>query len=402
MDEGSTASFSVVATGAPTLTYHWKFNGNPVSGGTTATLTLTNVSDSQAGDYTVVVAGNGSGSVTNTPPAVLTVLNPPVINSQPQNQVVTNGDQAIFSVGANGTNLTYQWSSNSTPLFGETNSVLFIDPVLISDAASYSVVISNPDGSATSTNALLTVVEQQLATSQSIAVPINTCTNLTFTVVTHGTDLPLTYQWYLNGNPVGTDSASYTITDVQFADAGTYSVVVSDSQGASATTMASITVTDPPPVFTLVPTNMTLAADTGQCSKSNVTWVVTATDNCAVSSLVSVPPSGSTFPKGTTTVTNIATDTSNNVTRSTFTVTVIDTQPPIVTVWPTNETLDVNGQCEATVPNLTTQIVAGDNCDTPVYTQFPAAGTSVSLGADQRAGDGERFGLAIRCHRILR
>ena len=43
-----------------------------------------------------------------------------------------------------------------------------------------------------------------------------------------------------------------------------------------------------------------------------MTFTVSATDNCGVTNLVSSPPSGSTFPVGTTTVTNTATDASGN------------------------------------------------------------------------------------------
>jgi hypothetical protein len=50
----------------------------------------------------------------------------------------------------------------------------------------------------------------------------------------------------------------------------------------------------------------------------------TATDNCAVQSVVCAPPSGSAFPLGTTTVTCLATDTSGNTAQCSFTVTLFD------------------------------------------------------------------------------
>jgi hypothetical protein len=50
----------------------------------------------------------------------------------------------------------------------------------------------------------------------------------------------------------------------------------------------------------------------------------TATDNCPNVSTTCVPPSGSLFPLGTTTVTCTATDTSNNTRNCTFTVTVFN------------------------------------------------------------------------------
>ena len=56
-----------------------------------------------------------------------------------------------------------------------------------------------------------------------------------------------------------------------------------------------------PPAITC-PTNILVSADAGQCSRSNVTWEVAASDNCAVAEIVSEPPSGSTFPAGVTRV----------------------------------------------------------------------------------------------------
>ena len=87
--------------------------------------------------------------------------------------------------------------------------------------------------------------------------------------------------------------------------------------------------TQPPVIH--CPTNLVLVCDVGRCTRSNVSFSVTATDNCSVTNLVSSPPSGSTFTIGVTTVTNTATDASGNASSCTFTVTVIDNQPPSIT-----------------------------------------------------------------------
>ena len=65
---GELASFSVVMAYARGLTYQWRFNGIPLSGtgSTSDTLPLANVSATNEGPYSVVVA-NSSGSVTSAP-----------------------------------------------------------------------------------------------------------------------------------------------------------------------------------------------------------------------------------------------------------------------------------------------------------------------------------------------
>jgi len=68
------AVFSVLALGG-NLSYQWSFNGSPISGATSTTLTLANVAFTQAGTYSVLVSNNvGTTNLT----AVLTVI-PPIL-----------------------------------------------------------------------------------------------------------------------------------------------------------------------------------------------------------------------------------------------------------------------------------------------------------------------------------
>ncbi|MCS7337803.1 MAG: immunoglobulin domain-containing protein [Verrucomicrobiae bacterium] len=158
---GTTASFSVVATGSLPLFYQWFFNlTNALAGQTSPTLTLTNVQSADAGDYTVVVT-NAAGAVTSQV-AKLTVIvlqMPPSIVSQPQSQTVREGGTATFTVGAEGTGpLSYQWyRASGAPLANRTNAVLVLENVSTNDAGGYFAVVINPYGSATSAVATLVV-----------------------------------------------------------------------------------------------------------------------------------------------------------------------------------------------------------------------------------------------------
>ena len=64
-------AFNVVATGTPPLTYQWRLgsanvvNGPNIAGATTASLSLTNVQPSQAGDYSVVVTSAGTSVISS-------------------------------------------------------------------------------------------------------------------------------------------------------------------------------------------------------------------------------------------------------------------------------------------------------------------------------------------------
>ncbi len=61
---GATVTFTAAASGSPAPTYQWRRNNTVLTGATSPTLTLTNVSAADAGDYTVV-ASNSAGSQTS-------------------------------------------------------------------------------------------------------------------------------------------------------------------------------------------------------------------------------------------------------------------------------------------------------------------------------------------------
>ena len=75
-------------------------DGGNVSGALTATLTITNLQGTDAGNYDVVVT-NAVGSITSMV-ASLTVLVPPSIAAQPISLTVTQGSAASFTVTAAG------------------------------------------------------------------------------------------------------------------------------------------------------------------------------------------------------------------------------------------------------------------------------------------------------------
>lgn len=83
---------------------------------------------------------------------------PPVIFNQPTNTVARAYGPAQFAVTALGSSvLAYQWMFNGTNLAGATNASLTLANVQLNQAGNYSVLVTNPQGSVMSSNALLTV-----------------------------------------------------------------------------------------------------------------------------------------------------------------------------------------------------------------------------------------------------
>ena len=83
---------------------------------------------------------------------------PPEITGQPASATRLPGGWVRFSVAAGGPGLTYQWQKDGTDIPGATSASYLIEPVTAADAGTFRVVVSNPDGSLTSDDAVLTVV----------------------------------------------------------------------------------------------------------------------------------------------------------------------------------------------------------------------------------------------------
>ena len=162
----------------PDLAYQWQLAGIDLATGTNAVLTLSNVSTNDAGDYQVVIT-NSYGSITSVV-ATLTVLQPPVITSQPQSLVAVPGNQAAFSVAVTGlAPFAYQWRTNGGAIVDQTNATLTLASVQLSDFGYYTVLVTNLDGWVLSDTASLT-----LATAPVIATPSRGPGGLTFSFPT--------------------------------------------------------------------------------------------------------------------------------------------------------------------------------------------------------------------------
>jgi photosystem II stability/assembly factor-like uncharacterized protein len=167
---------------------------------------------------------------------------PLFITTQPTNQTVVAGANAVFNVIAQGaTQLTYQWRFNITNAVGESTNVFTIGNVQSIDTGKYDVVVSDYSGSITSSVATLALDGEPVAPT-IIAQPqsqiVNLGSNATFTVAVSGT-APFIYQWRFNSGdiPAATNSI-YSRMNVQPADLGNYSVVVTNVAGAATSAVA--------------------------------------------------------------------------------------------------------------------------------------------------------------------
>jgi hypothetical protein len=254
---GSTVQFSVAALGG-VLGYQWQTNGGSgfvnvgnggvFSGANSNVLTIASAPGSSAVSYQVIVTNN-VGSVTSA--AVILSLTPQ-ISAQPASQAATAGGNASFSVVADGSApLTYQWYGQGTALAGANNSTLSLTSVGAGNAGSYSIVVRNNYGSVTSTVATLTVNVPPAITTQPQNQTVAAGQRASFAVGASGAT-PLVYLWNLDGtNLYGATNSTLTLADVRAANAGSYTLVVTNIAGSVTSAVATLTVTNPGIVLSL-------------------------------------------------------------------------------------------------------------------------------------------------------
>jgi hypothetical protein len=167
----------------------------------------------------------------------------PGILAQPQSQRVAVGTDVAFSVKASGTLLmNYQWRFNGMPLPGATNATLALSSVTTNVAGDYTVKVSNNLGQAVSDPATLIIDVPPAIVNLPHPQIASLGDRVTFDVMALGSE-PLNYQWHLNGADIsGATNASLTILSVQSADAGGYSVTVSNNASTLTTPPVALTI----------------------------------------------------------------------------------------------------------------------------------------------------------------
>lgn len=106
---GASPTLSVGVLGSFPLSYQWFKNSSPILHATNASLPLPVIQVADAGTYTIVVS-NSAGTISSNLTVSVTPSTPPVITTQPTNQVVFANQTVQLNVVATGTGpLSYQW-----------------------------------------------------------------------------------------------------------------------------------------------------------------------------------------------------------------------------------------------------------------------------------------------------
>jgi hypothetical protein len=114
-------------------------------------------------------------------------------------------------------------------------------------------------------------------TTQPAGQTVTVGANVTFSAMATGTPAP-TYQWRKDGTAIGgATDASLSLTGVQLADAGSYTVVATNSAGPVTSAAAVLTVNPPAPVASSAPAQA--GAFASGPTEVTLSWQPPATDN---------------------------------------------------------------------------------------------------------------------------
>jgi RHS repeat-associated protein len=252
--QGASVTFTA-STSHPASNYQWYMNGSLQSGQTTNTFTTTATSVAQLQSVSVSATASGgscisntsaSGAATNIPFTIKPVNTPSVtISSNAAGNKVCVGVNVTYTatVANAGSSPTYQWKIDNVVAGSTTNTLT--TSFATAEAHTVQCIISNIQ--ATSTYCVST---SSVSATNTTTVNANPTASITITSGTFGQSgdpvlstsacTGCTYQWKL----AGTNINGATNNSFSAHKSGSYSVVVTNSSGCTATASQTVTVNE--------------------------------------------------------------------------------------------------------------------------------------------------------------
>ncbi len=261
---GQTSSnwtFRVMVTGSKPVSYQWRRNGIELPWATGPELVLTNASLADEGTYSVTVSN--ILEVVSSSNATLRIFIDPAIRQQPPQTTVVTGSTVLLPVVAVGNPmpLGYRWRRDGAPVLpggyvytNATNITLTLAKITTNSGGTYIVTVTNSAYSipgAVSSPAYVTVV----IPPTNVTVTAGQRATLRLAAFCGRETTNLVYRWQFNGLNID-DSFPYLVvrsnvtmlefTNTTIAQAGTYTVIVTNPAKYATEFTAILDVITPP------------------------------------------------------------------------------------------------------------------------------------------------------------
>lgn len=257
--DGGVNVFAVVATGVPTITYQWYENAVELVGETADTFTKT-FAAAEAGNIYTVLLTDGNGQFLLSDEALVTIVQPPVIVTQPISGQAIEFREWTMTVAAVGNSpFTYQWYEDAVPILLAEESVLAMYGDMAFDGSAYYVVVTDTYGYTVQSDSATMDIEPSICpdTGEFIdsdilgpadtSIPFGQGASFTVSVASDNSTPPHTYQWYSVEDGIIDGLVNLTAVTEQLtitplvADQGKhYYVVIHDADGLCGQSRAAL------------------------------------------------------------------------------------------------------------------------------------------------------------------
>ena len=293
---GSIVSLTAVPPdAAASYQYAWSApEGFTLSATNTSQVTAA-VSPTLTGEYTFTVVATTASSSTITSTVSVTVLNTGITVQPVAASVVCAGVTISAAASVTGDASGYQWYKDDSPVDGQTTATLSLPTVTAANSGTYKLEVSTSGCSSLTSSPFSLTVNSPLDITMQPASSSVVCAGATVSVVPSVTGTATGYQWYRNGNPFGSSTATLTpliFSPVQPTDEGRYTLVITGvctsvtSTGFSLTVNSTTVSISPPSPFINKGESILLTAS----GADSYIWSTQATGN-----IISVSPDQTTL-----------------------------------------------------------------------------------------------------------